>query len=104
MQNAFSLWVRISLASPCYPTLILSQLLESLITLEWGALNISSDISLASGNLILLTWYVIKVTGDVSLSQVDFPELSFEFLLLYFVGQLVEHRAGREGTGGKNWV
>lgn len=72
LRNDFALWARMGRASPCYPVLILSQLLESLITLQWGALNISSDISLASGDLILLTWYVIKVTGDVSPSQVYF--------------------------------
>lgn len=106
-QNDFCLWARIGLSSSFYPVLILSQLLESLITLEWGALNISSDISLASGDLILLTWYIIKVTGHVSPSQVYFSKNSFEFLLLYFKGQLVEHRSGRECRGGKrawSWV
>lgn len=41
------------------------------------------------------------MTGGVSPPQVYFPENSFEFLLLYSEGQLVEHRRGREGTGGK---
>jgi len=53
---------------------------------------------LASGDLILLTRYVIKVIEEVSPSLVYIPENSFEFLLLYFEGQLVEHRMG---TGGK---